>query len=274
MNNYAEQLARWRQQQEESLRSEKGWLSAVALTGIEPGEYTIGSSPACDIALPPGAPALLATLSHQPPVTAITFGAAGGVLLNGEAVAAGASYPLRIEKGAADREICWGPITVVVLQRANRLAVRVLDARSAARREHAGRRWYPADPTLVLAADWIPCELSRSIDVPDVLGNLRTAELPGYASFTLAGKRRHLYAIAQDDNLLFIFKDGTSGRETYGAGRFLYADWPRNAVVTLDFNRAVNPPCAFTPFAACPLPPVENHLDVAVRAGELKPDYG
>ena len=112
----------------------------------------------------------------------------------------------------------------------------------------------------------------RKIPILNVLGQTEDSECPGYAVFSLHGKELRLYPIIEepgDKQLFFIFRDQTTGKETYGAGRFLYSDLPKNGEVVLDFNKAYNPPCAFTPYATCPLPPKENHLSVRVEAGEM-----
>jgi uncharacterized protein (DUF1684 family) len=114
------------------------------------------------------------------------------------------------------------------------------------------------------------------VPVPNIIGMLVPMESPGYVTFTLKGKQYRLepvYETPKHEDLFFIFKDLTSGRETYGAGRFLHTPLPKNGIVDLDFNRAYNPPCAFTAYATCPLPTKENQLNVAIRAGELNYEH-
>jgi hypothetical protein len=116
----------------------------------------------------------------------------------------------------------------------------------------------------------------REARIPNVVGGEFIWSNPGYASFTVDGQDVRLEALFEGDNreeLFFIFKDLTSGSETYPAGRFLYAALPRGGTVALDFNRAHNPPCAFTPFATCPLPPPQNHVKVRIAAGALNYDH-
>jgi hypothetical protein len=113
----------------------------------------------------------------------------------------------------------------------------------------------------------------RKIPIASVVGITESMLSPGYAEFTLHGRRLRLYPVletADAKELFFIFRDRTSGKETYGAGRYLYSEMPRDGKVVLDFNKAYNPPCAFTPYATCPLPPRKNRLPVRVEAGELK----
>ncbi len=124
-------------------------------------------------------------------------------------------------------------------------------------------------PCSTIASPFTP---PRKIDHPTVLGTVQPAEVPGVARFTVAGNEYRLTPILESgpagDELLFVFRDGTSGAETYAAGRFLVAAMPKDGVVELDFNRAHNPPCAFTPYATCPLPLPENRLALRIPAGE------
>jgi hypothetical protein len=112
----------------------------------------------------------------------------------------------------------------------------------------------------------------KALKLPNVLGQLESMQSPGYAEFTIAGKPLRLDGVLespQAEQLFFIFRDQTSGKETYGSGRFLYSDLPKAGKVVLDFNEAYNPPCAFTDFATCPLPPTQNRMPIRVEAGEL-----
>ena len=107
--------------------------------------------------------------------------------------------------------------------------------------------------------------------VPDILGKVNEEEAYGFAEFEINGKTHRLYPSGGPDKLFFVFKDATNGKETYSASRFLYTDGPKNGKVVLDFNKAYNPPCAFTKYATCPRAPKKNILKVAIRAGEKKP---
>ena len=147
------------------------------------------------------------------------------------------------------------------------------DKNSAARKEFKGLAYYPIDPKLRVVADFIPYDPPKKIAIPTVLGTSVDEPSPGRAEFVIDGKKISLEPVEEDaDTLFFIFKDTTAGRETYGAGRFLYTPKPRDGKVVLDFNKAENPPCAFTPYATCPLPPPQNRLTIPIRAGEKK--YG
>jgi uncharacterized protein (DUF1684 family) len=165
-----------------------------------------------------------------------------------------------------------GGATLQVIDRGGRLGARLKDPRSPARAAFAGLAWYPIAPAFRVTARLAPAAAPVKIVVPDASGGRQELESPGTLAFTLDGRALRLDPVKDGpdpDDLLVVFRDQTSGRETYGAGRFLRAR-RRGAEWTLDFNQAYAPPCAFTPYATCPLPPPQNRLPIAVTAGERK----
>jgi uncharacterized protein (DUF1684 family) len=149
----------------------------------------------------------------------------------------------------------------------------VRDSQAEARMRFAGIERFPVDPAWRIEADWTPLDPPFQLATTTVIGTIENYPAPGRASFERDGRRFELYPVLEvpgDDRLFLIFADATSGRETYGAARFLYAEMPRDGRIVLDFNKAYNPPCVFTPHATCPLAPPENRLDLRVTAGELK----
>jgi uncharacterized protein (DUF1684 family) len=152
--------------------------------------------------------------------------------------------------------------------------VRMKDKDSARRRSFKGLRWYPVREEFRLAARWVPYATPKHIEIASVTGQVSPMPSPGYAEFELGGRTLRLEPVLEEpgaSELFFIFKDATAPKETYGAGRFLYAAMPKDGQVELDFNKAYSPPCAFTPYATCPLPPKQNRLSVRIEAGELDP---
>jgi uncharacterized protein (DUF1684 family) len=120
-------------------------------------------------------------------------------------------------------------------------------------------------------ATWVPFDPPHELEIGSVLGTVNKEKVPGKAVFTRDGHTFELFPIQEDaDSLFFVFADRTSGKETYGAARFITTGLPKDGKVVVDFNQAYNPPCAFTPYATCPLAPPENRLDLRVTAGELK----
>jgi uncharacterized protein (DUF1684 family) len=262
---YRAELERWRRDRETELRAEDGWLAVSGLHWLKEGENAFGSAPGAEIVLPDRSlPARAGALVLRGESLSVRLepGVAGS--LAGRPVV---TTPLRAE---TDR-LRVGRLDLQVIRRGGRLGLRVRDPEAPARREFAGLSHFPVDERLRVVARFLPQATPRTIPIPNVLGTVNDMPTPGDAVFHLAGREYRLSPVleaADAQELFFIFRDRTSGRQTYGGGRFLYTDLPRDGRVVLDFNRAVNPPCAFTAFATCPLPPPQNRLDVAVEAGE------
>jgi hypothetical protein len=160
-----------------------------------------------------------------------------------------------------------------VIKREDKMGVRIKDNDSATRREFTGLKWYPPDASWRVQAKFVPWDKPHSVTFDTAVGVKETDESPGYVTFRRDGKEYRLEPVVDDNELWFVMRDQTSGKTTYGASRFLYAAMPKDGVkragtVEIDFNRAENPPCVFTDFATCPLPPPQNRLPLAVTAGE------
>ncbi|MDR3677832.1 MAG: DUF1684 domain-containing protein, partial [Acidobacteriota bacterium] len=163
-------------------------------------------------------------------------------------------------------------LSMFVIHRGNRFGIRLKDKDSEARRKFTGTHWFPVAEEYRVTAKFVPYTPPRKIAVPNILGDVEQEDCPGYVEFTLKGRQYRLDPVSAGNELFFIFRDLTAGKETYPSGRFLNTAGAKNGEVVLDFNQAVNPPCAFTPYATCPLPPAQNHLPVRIEAGELR--YG
>ena len=164
-----------------------------------------------------------------------------------------------------------GRLSLHVIERGGRFAIRLKDRDAEARKRFTGLHWYEVDPKYRVEARWVPNEPPTTLQIPNILGQIEPMPSPGRAEFTLDGQPLHLDGVLEEPDakeIFFIFRDQTSGKETYGAGRFLYAALPQAGKLTLDFNEAYNPPCAFTAYATCPLPPPQNRLPVPIPAGE------
>ena len=161
-----------------------------------------------------------------------------------------------------------GSRAVMVISRSGKVALRVWDSESPVRKGFKGIDTFPPDPRWRITARWEAYPQPRPVEVPSAVGTSTHEIAPGRAWFKVDGKEVSLEPTLDGDSLFFVFKDRTAPKETYGAGRFLDAPAPRNGTVVLDFNRAYNPPCAFTSFATCPLPLPENVLPVRIEAGE------
>jgi uncharacterized protein (DUF1684 family) len=187
------------------------------------------------------------------------------VTANGRPVS---SLEMRPDTTGSPDVIAIGELTMHVIQRGDRYGIRLKDKNSKLRREFTGLRWFPVDPSYRVVARFIPQDPPELISVPNVLGDTTKRPSPGYVVFTLDGKECRLHPVSSNGELFFIFRDLTAGKETYGGGRFLYAEGPKDGKVILDFNVAYNPPCALNPYTTCPLPPLQNHLSVQIAAGE------
>jgi hypothetical protein len=250
------------------LRSPGGWLTLVGLFWLDTGKNAVGSDPGNRVVLPSGkAPAFVGSIDRS--ADAVTFHASpgAGVSVDGQPVT---TQALRSD---ADREptlLTLGSLSFYVIRRGDRVGVRVKDSQSEARKDFHGIESFPIDPKWRVEARLEPDVPPRSIPVPNVLGSVEPGECPGALVFQIDGKTYRLDPVLEkgERDLFVIFADRTNQTQTYGAGRFLYASPPIDGRTTLDFNKAYNPPCAFTPYATCPLPPPQNRLPIRVEAGE------
>ena len=171
-------------------------------------------------------------------------------------------------------EIKTGTQTFYLIKREERFGIRLKDSNSEARRNFKGLHWFPIDESYKVAARFEAFPEPKEIAVPNVLGGNFKMKSPGLLKFSLKGQEYSLQPVDEGDGTLFIiFRDKSSESETYKSGRFLYADKPVNGEAVLDFNKAENPPCAFTPYATCPLPPPGNSPEVEITAGEKRYDH-
>ena len=263
--NYITAVDAWRAQQERNLSADDGWLTVTGLFFLGEGENPFGTSPLNDIVLPEGpSEAGVFVLANR---RVILQAATGHKLtVNGEQVTKTEIYP---RKERAD--ITIDDLTLFVHHSGHRLAIRMRDANSALRQSFTGRRWYPVDKAYRVPARFVPHDSPIKVTVQNILGDVETLTSSGSVMLSLNGEKIEMLPVDSEGQLWFIFRDLTSGTETYTAARFLYADAPENGWTVVDFNKAYNPPCAFNPYTTCPLPPKPNRLRVRVEAGEL--DY-
>jgi uncharacterized protein (DUF1684 family) len=245
--DYRSEIEKWRAAEEASLRSETGWLTLAGLEWLAEGDNRLS--------MPQGAPDFG------------VFELRGGKVT----LRAPNADPIEMKSDASGRPtvIERGGYSVSVIERGKRIGVRIRNRNSPALSEFHGMNWYPIQESYRIVARWEVYKQAKTISIINVLGDVNQEKSTGRALFQLQGKEHSLEPVDQGAQLFFIFSDETSGKETYGGGRFLYADRPKDGSVILDFNKAVNPPCAFTQFATCPLPPSQNRLRVRIEAGEL-----
>lgn len=246
--NFEAEITSWRREREARLKAEDGWLSLAGLFWLKEGPNRVGSAADAQVKLPPGAPANAGTVT----------------LHRGK---------IRFEKkelrpDTADFVSIAG-VKLFAIHRGQRYAIRMKDNNSEARKNFKGLRWFPPRQEWVLRARFEAFDRPRKMYFDSQTGDTQEMISPGYVHFTYGGRALRLTPVEEDNRLFFVFRDRTAGRTTYAACRFLYAEKPSGGVVILDFNKAYNPPCVFTPYATCPLPPTENRLPIAVEAGEM-----
>jgi uncharacterized protein (DUF1684 family) len=265
---YAEEIERYRSGRLERLQADDGWLTVIGLDWLESGVNSFGSASENPIVFPEDAsPPVAGSFLYQDGRILLRADASAGITLDGGAIT---EFELA-EPGSGEPQIFkLGRLQFYLIKRGERYAIRTKDPRSTMRTEFAGLEYFPIDPMAKITARLLPFEAAREVEIETVIGTAATYVLPGELEFELYGKSFRLAPLISDPSdtsLFLIFKDATSGTETYGAGRYLYAELDGDTAV-IDFNKAYNPPCAFTRFATCPLPPAQNRLDVRIEVGE------
>jgi len=277
-DSWQRDLLAWREKRAANLQTPEGWLSLIGLEWLKEGDNSVGSA---------------ADNRIQIAKTPARFGVVrlekGGAL---RLLAPPGGFPkdLQVDGHPAQEQalladdnpnrskLSLGGVTIIVINRDGRYGLRIKDAQAPTRTGFHGLRWYPPSAAYRVHAKWIPYNPPKMIDIPTILGTVSKLPAPGVAEFMIDGKVSRLEPVLEDPeskDLFFIIRDTTSKTTTYGAGRFLYTEFPNRGLsqpgeLWLDFNQLVNPPCAFTPYATCPLPPAQNRLSVAIPAGEQR----
>jgi uncharacterized protein (DUF1684 family) len=268
--SYVDSIRKWRQEYAQKLMSPDGWLAISGLFWLDQGENRIGAHPSNRIVLPPhSAPEFsgIFTLRDRE----VTLQAAEDVqmTINDQPVT---TTQVVIDSYGSSEWIALNDLKLSVIQRGSRYGVRIYDKNHPQLKQFVALRWFPIQPDYCIEASFIPFEQPKTMSIVNVVGDTLEMESPGYAEFTLQGQVCCLHAVLveESDRLRFLFQDATSSDATYPGGRFLTTEAPDKGHVTLDFNQAHNPPCAYTDFATCPLPSPINRLPVRVSAGESR----
>lgn len=251
-DSYRQQIEHWRQQRETKLRAPDGWLSVSGLFWLKDGDNRIGSAPGNDIVLPGGGPAEV-----------------GIVNLQGDRITMGGRV-LKTDQAGGPDLIAAGRMKLLVLKRGERYALRLKDPDAPLRKSFTGCKWYPVNESWRVVAKLEQADSGRKVVYETVIGTQEELPSAGIAVFQREGKEYRVELMSEGKQLWLVFRDGTSGKTTYGGARELYAERSGPDRVVLDFNKAENLPCAFIPYATCPIAPKQNRLPVAVEAGELK----
>lgn len=266
---YIEEMTQWREARNERLASPDGWMTLVGLEWLEQGTNVVGSVDSADARIP-GGPAIWGTIDLEG--DNIRFETAPGVAVTVDDQAIAEAKLVADNQEGSPSVVRSGDLSFHVINRES-YALRVKDRKASALLEFRGVPVYDIQPDWRIEGRFVPAAEDTTVDIANVLGQTSPSPVFGTFEFERDGEVHSLLALgtAQSESLWFLFADRTSGRETYGAGRFLYSEgMPANGQLLVDFNKAYNPPCAFNDYSTCPLPPAQNRLNLAVRAGEMK----
>lgn len=277
-DSWQRDLLAWREKRAAGLQRPEGWLSLIGLEWLKDGDNSVGSAPDNKIQIAK-APAHLGVVRLEKGGAMRLLAPTGGfpkdLLVDGHAAQEQALLSDDSEKSS---KLALGGLTIIIIHRDERYGLRIKDELAPTRVGFHGLKWYAPDAAYRVHAKWIPYNPAKMLDIPTILGTVSKLPAPGVAEFTIGGQVYRLEPVLEDPqstDLFFILRDTTSKTTTYGAGRFLYTELPDHGLtqpgeVWLDFNELINPPCAFTPYATCPLPPAQNRLTVAIPAGEKR----
>jgi len=277
-NSWQSDLVAWREKRAAGLQAPEGWLSLIGLDWLQEGDNSFGSDAGNRIQINAKIPAQVGVVRQEKGALRLLPPAGGfpkDFLVDGHAAQ---EQALLADDAENPSKLTVGTITIIVINRDGRFALRIKDPQAPTRVGFHGLKWYAPNAAYRVKAKWIPYNPPKMLDIPTVLGTTTHIPAPGAAEFTIDGQTVRLEPVLEDPkstDLFFILRDATSKTTTYGAGRFLYTGLPDHGVaqpgeLELDFNRLFNPPCAFTPYATCPLPPPQNRLSVAIPAGEQR----
>jgi uncharacterized protein len=257
-------------EREKVLLADDGWFTVAGLHFLNPGENKFGSDPLNDIVLEYGdVPKQAGVITMNG--NTVTIKAANGqtLMYNGKPAKEGVLH--LAENGKPADLISYKTTTFFLHYSGPRLAIRVRDQNAPLRRNFSGLKWYPANPAMKVVGQFTPLAKPKTVQAPNILGDLEPFEVPGTVAVTIGGKTANLEAWQSGKQLWFVFRDLTSADATYPSARFLYTDAPGpDGKVVMDFNRARNPPCAYNQWTTCPLPPSSNKLPIRIEAGEKR----
>ncbi|MEE3203028.1 MAG: DUF1684 domain-containing protein [Acidobacteriota bacterium] len=265
--DYETEINLWRTDREARLTAEDGWLTVAGLFFLTEGTSSFGKSPLNDIVLTSG-PEMAGLFTLRDGSISVEALKGQTLSVDGKDVGSATLWPF---EGNEPPTVTIGALTLFGHYSGDRLAIRMRDRDSEIRRDFTGLRWFSPDESYRVRGTFIPHEEPRIVELPNILGDVETFRSSGAVKLTVHGQELTMTTIDSGNRLWFIFRDLTSGKETYPAARFLYAPAPQEGTTVVDFNQAYNPPCAFNPHTTCPHPPLENRRPIRIEAGEL--DY-
>jgi len=268
-DSYRAQIEKDRHDTDDMLHSPRSPLLLVGRFNVNEGKSTVGSDPASSIVLPPKAPAHVGTLTRRGDQISFEPAAGASIALNDKPISGSVVLQVTEPPKPTDR-ISFGDFKFGIRPSNGQFNLLLSDAQSPFLKKFAGTEWFAIDPAYRVVATFQPAPHQKTVQVPYTDGGEKTYTVSGDLTFQLAGKTLHLLALSSvgGKGLFIMFQDQTSGKETYGGGRFIEAEAPEDGKTTLDFNKASNPYCAYNPYAVCPMPLPENRLAVPIRSGE------
>ena len=264
---YQKEIENWRKKRVETLKSENGWLNLAGLYWLQEGKSSFGTANDVQIRFPKGSITDHAGYFELKGTTVTMFiDESTDIKVNGKSVKKAIVFSADSGRAAS---ISYSSMKWSIIKREDKIGIRLRDLNSPLAKEFEGTARFVTDSTWKIKAYLKKTEKPSNVFITNIIGQTNAQSSPGKLYFSYAGKEYVLDALEEEHQLFIVFGDSTSGKETYAAGRFLYADIPAaDGITFLDFNKAYNPPCAFTNYATCPLPPKQNILPFAITAGE------
>lgn len=269
-SNYPAEVEKWREKKESDLKADNSWLTLTGLFWLKEGKNTVGSAADNDVVIPAPTVAKIGVIEFKQGAANLSVNDGVDVLGDGKPFH---SIELKSDENGKPTLIQLGDVSFTLIKREDRYGIRVRNKNNLTRAKFTGLHWFPVDESYRITADFELYDTPKEIEIPNVLGGTFKMKSPGLLKFKINGKDYSLEPVEEGEQLFIIFNDLTGRKTTYQPGRFLYSAKPENGKVILDFNQAHNPPCAFTEFATCPLPPAQNRLKAEIKAGELRYDH-
>ncbi|MCX7797200.1 MAG: DUF1684 domain-containing protein [Melioribacter sp.] len=265
-HNYINEIKSWHKRRIENLKKENGWLNLIGLYWLKEGENKFGSDKSNDIIFPSNTPAFIGKFYLKDSTVKVKINEGVNVLIDGKKIK---SAEMKNDLQNNPTILAYGSFRWNLIKRGKKYGIRLRDLESELVKNFKGIETFPINEDWKLEAKFEPYKPYKKIFIPNVLGSVEEKYSPGALIFNKDGKTFKVDVLDEGDSYFIIFADETNGIETYGAGRFLYVEKPKvNNKIYIDFNKAYNPPCAFTKFATCPLPPPQNFLKLRITAGE------
>ena len=269
---YEKEIDAWRQKRVASLKAENGWLNLAGLFWLQQGKNSFGSGDDVQIRFPKNSISQhTGYFEWKGSTVTIHIEDSSDIKVNGKSAKQAIVFSSDSNKTPV---LSYGSLKWTIIKREEKIGIRLREINSPLAKEFEGTARFVTDSSWKIKAYLKKPEKQTNVFITNIIGQTNAQESPGKLVFTYAGKEYSLDALLEGKELFVIFGDATSGKETYPSGRFLYAELPDvNGYTILDFNKAFNPPCAFTPYATCPLPPKQNILPFSISAGEKMYDH-